>query len=120
VSNISKDKLKERIRRTSPAHEQLIDPVKNENDGVNVDVHVNENVNVNDDVNENVNVNVYVQPKVNRRPKFEDVYVRHTFFIERSLLEELNRRAAGEKGEKTRILNEALRAYLRFGDNRED
>jgi uncharacterized protein (DUF4415 family) len=89
-----KDRLKDRIRRSS-AHDQLIEPIGQ----------------VNDDVNKNVNV--YVPPRVSRRPKFEDMYTRQTFYIENELLEQMNQLAGGEKGEKTRIINEALRAYLK-------
>ncbi len=86
----AKDKIKNRIRPS--VHEELIEA---------------ENVNV----NENDDVNVYGKKRT-KRPKFEDRFVRHTSYIEKELLEKLNNVADGEKGEKTRIINEALRGYL--------
>ncbi len=79
------NRMKENARRTSP-HEQLIDS----------------------DVNVNVNVNVHKVQKA----KFEERFTRATVYLENELLEALNQVAAGEKGEKTRIVNEALRQYL--------
>lgn len=104
-----KDRLKDRIRRPS-VHEQLIDPVETDE---NEDVNTNRNVNVNVNDDTNTNINVYSPPRVNRRPKFEDTHTRQTYYIENELLEELTQLAGNEKGEKTRIINEALRGYLK-------
>lgn len=82
----AKDDIKKRIRPS--VHKELIEPE-----------------NVNDDVN------VYGKKRT-KKPKFEDRFVRHTSYIEKELLEKLNAAADGEKGEKTRIINEALRSYL--------
>ena len=107
-----KDELKNKVRsERKSAHAQLIEPTTDTNENVNVDVNsnvdVNENVNV--DVNSNVDVNV-IKPK---RKRFEEIHTRATFFIENELLNLLNIMAGEEKGEKTRIVNEALRKYLK-------
>ncbi len=89
-----KDNLKDKIRlsRTS-VHEQLIE----EDNDVNV--------------NNYDYVNIYGKKRT-KKLRFEEKYIRHTSYIEKELLEKLNRLADGEKGEKTRIINEALRDYL--------
>ena len=92
-----KERLKQQARNRPSVHDELIDTGKGTGNG-------------NDDVNDNVNV---YPPRVSRRPKFEDTHTRSTFYIENDLLEQMNRLADGEKGEKTRIINEALRAYLK-------
>ncbi|MCM3774051.1 hypothetical protein M3225_26910 [Priestia aryabhattai] len=51
-------------------------------------------------------------PKTKKK-KWEDNYTRATVYIQNDRLEELNRRAGTEKGEKTRIVNEALREYFK-------
>lgn len=63
--------------------------------------------------NNNVDRNVNVAPRVSRRPKFEESHTRATFYIQNELLEQLNQFDGNEKGEKTRMINEALEAYLR-------
>lgn len=50
--------------------------------------------------------------KVNRKKKFEDRYTRATFYIDNDLLEMIQQEAGDEKGEKTRIINDALRRYF--------
>lgn len=51
-------------------------------------------------------------PKTKKK-KWEDNYTRATFYVQNDILDEVNRLAGTEKGEKTRIVNEALQAYLR-------
>jgi len=94
VSNL-KESLKHKIKNRpgGSVHAQLIE----------------EDVNVND----NVNVNVY--RKKARKERFEERFVRHTHYIEKTLLEKLNSAAGDEKGEKTRIINAALSEYLKKG-----
>lgn len=50
-------------------------------------------------------------PKI-RTNKWEDNYKRSTVFIQNDTMDELNRRVGREKGEKTRIVNEALQEYF--------
>lgn len=92
MSNSMKDMLKNKVR--SSVHTQLIDT----------------NNNTNTDVNKNVNVNVFDKPR--KKQKFEDTHTRQTYYIENRLLAQLNDAAGDEKGEKTRIINEAIRQYL--------
>lgn len=95
MSNM-KEKLKSKIKE-HPAHTQLIHPVE-------------------EDTNVNVNENVYVDVNVNidkpKRKRFEETHSRQTYYIENDLIEKLNQQAGSEKGEKTRIVNEAIRWYL--------
>lgn len=65
----------------------------------------------------NVHEEMFEEPPVvnypkTRRVKWEDRYKRATFYVENETLAELDRRAGTEKGEKTRMINEALQAYL--------
>lgn len=108
MSNL-KDQLKNKLKGQSPAHTQLIEPVNVDVDGnINVDGNVDENKNIY--VNTNTNVNVIKKVK---KKKFEEKYTRQTYYIDNELLRELNRIAGNEKGEKTRIINEALARYLK-------
>lgn len=75
------------MRNTSSVHHELIEPVI-------------------------TNVNVDVNVKVNKKKKFEEKFTRQTYYIENELLEKLHQEAGNEKGEKTRIINEALRQYF--------
>ena len=88
MSNM-KDSLKNKVRSgKESAHAQLFDQI-----------NTNENTNV--DVNET------------KKKKFEDMYTRATFYINNDLLSWLKEVCGDEKGEKTRIINEALRAYMK-------
>jgi hypothetical protein len=94
VSNL-KDQIKSKMKES--AHTQLIDPI--------------ELAYTKEDTNVNNNVNVNIKPP-KRRVKFEDRYTRQTYYIQNELVAKINQIAENEKGEKTRIINEALRAYL--------
>jgi uncharacterized protein (DUF4415 family) len=95
-----KDLIKNKVKSSQhSAHNILIDPVEETTQNTNVDV------------NENVDVNV--NKKERKRKKFEDNFTRQTYYIQNDLLEKLNEVAGSEKGEKTRIINEALRKYLK-------
>ncbi len=96
----SKNNLKNRIQTRSDVHKQLIS-----GEDENTSTEEEEEINVNRNVNENVNV--YKK----RKDKFEDRYVRQTFYIEKNLLSKLNQ-VSEEKGDKTRIINEALQKHL--------
>jgi len=78
-----KDRLKDRVRSSPSVHSQLIDSI---DPGI---------------------------PTKKRKVKFEEKYTRATFYIENDLLKELDKEARDEKGEKTRIVNEAIRKYLK-------
>lgn len=47
-----------------------------------------------------------------KEEKFDDLYTRHTVYIQNELGDKLSKRSAGSRGEKTRIINEALKEYL--------
>ncbi|MBM7554411.1 hypothetical protein [Thalassobacillus pellis] len=47
-----------------------------------------------------------------KKKKFDDKYKRATFYVENDLIKQLDKQAGKEKGEKTRLVNEALRQYL--------
>jgi len=92
-----KDSLKNKVRSgKESAHAQLFDQI-NTNENTNVDVNENTNVDVNE----------------TKKKKFEDMYTRATFYINNDLLSWLKEVCGDEKGEKTRIINEALRAYMK-------
>lgn len=82
-----KDAIKNKMKKPTSVHHELIEPI-------------------------NTNVNVDVNVKVNKKKKFEEKFTRQTYYIENELLEKLNQEAGSEKGEKTRIINEALRNYF--------
>ena len=64
-------------------------------------------------VNVNVNVNNKYNLGINKETGFENLYKRQTFYIHKDLIEKLNQfTVKAPKGEKTRILNEALEQYL--------
>ncbi|SDE59637.1 hypothetical protein SAMN04487777_11751 [Priestia aryabhattai B8W22] len=62
-----------------------------------------------------------IQTEENKQPNFpktkkvkwEDNYTRATVYIQNDTLAELNHRAGTEKGEKTRIVNEALQDFFK-------
>lgn len=88
MSNNAKDRMKDRIRSSSRAHDLLIEPV------------------------ETVNETKPQNASPRRREKFTDRHTPQTFYIENELLEAFHLAAGNEKGEKTRIINDALRNYL--------
>lgn len=116
------DAIKQKVRQsgTSTVHSAIIDtniisddrkeiagitPEKGKSD-VDVNVHVNGDVNVNENVAE-------VAPLRERRPKFEDNHVRQTVWVRKEYVELIEKEALGERGEKTRIVNDALEQYFR-------
>lgn len=53
------------------------------------------------------------EPAASPRILFESCYKRETYYIREDLVREINRRSAAVgKGEKTRIINQALAQYL--------
>lgn len=125
--------LKQKVRRQSAAHDQLITPANtnvdagkntninaNVNAGENTDVNADENVSVNNNVDNNVGVDLQqakqqVLERKKARPKkvkFDQKYDKMTFYILKELVDLINEEAAGEKGEKTRIINDALKMYF--------
>jgi hypothetical protein len=89
------NQLKKKIKGTGTVHNQLIDT---NNDYVNDDVNINE-----------LSIKTTMKSK---RQKFEERYRRDTFWIRNDLKEKLNAQCEGEKGEKTRIINEAIEMYF--------
>lgn len=51
-------------------------------------------------------------PKTKKK-KWEDNYKRATFYVQNDTMDAIERYAGNEKGEKTRIINEALQDWLR-------
>lgn len=50
--------------------------------------------------------------KAQKKKKFDEKYKRATFYVENDIIKQLDKQAGKEKGEKTRLVNEALRQYL--------
>lgn len=48
-----------------------------------------------------------------KKPKFEELYDRDTVWIKKELKQKISEAAQGERGEKTKIINEALEEYFR-------
>ena len=55
-----------------------------------------------------------------RKKKWEDRFDRKTFYIEKETFAELERIAGGEKGEKTRIINQALQKFMGFKPSQQE
>jgi uncharacterized protein (DUF4415 family) len=91
VSN-QKDDLKQKLRSKSSTYELLIDAVSKPVER-NAEHEVQE----------------WGRP---RKKKFVERHTPQTFYIENEILTELRRLAGTEKGEKTRIVNEALKQYF--------
>lgn len=139
--------LKQKVRRQSAAHDQLITPANvddgkntnintNENTGKNVGENAGENISVNNNVDTNDNKNVIVDADISgdnnvgfdfqqakqqvlerkkarqRKVRFDEKYKKMTFYILKELAELIDEEAEGEKGEKTRIINDALKMYF--------
>lgn len=47
-----------------------------------------------------------------RKVKFDQKYHKMTFYVNKELVDLINEEAAGERGGKTRIINEALKMYF--------
>lgn len=117
--------LKQKVRRQSAAHDQLITPANTNVDAgknTNINANVNTSVTVGADTNVDNNVGVDLQQakqqvleRKKARPKkvkFDQKYDKMTFYILKELVDLINEEAAGEKGEKTRIINDALKMYF--------
>lgn len=98
--------FKDKIRKRTTVYDELFSA---NNTNENVNVNDNENNDVDGNVNRNVNVNI----KRSKKKKFEEEHTRQTYYIRNDILETLHEVAGNEKGEKTRIINEALEMYLK-------
>lgn len=58
-----------------------------------------------------VHVNVHVDEKPKKK-KFEELYARATLWVKREHMQTIEDLCRGERGEKTRIINEALDEYF--------
>lgn len=104
--------IKDRVKNStgSSLHGQLIDTSIIDED---------KKANSNPNNSENVNVNVsepqhnLIQPKKEKKKKFEELHTRDTFWIKNELAELLKIECDGERGEKTRLINEALELYFK-------
>jgi hypothetical protein len=47
-----------------------------------------------------------------RKKKFEDLYTRQTIWVKKEYVAMIEKESDGERGEKTRILNDALKEYF--------
>lgn len=78
---------------------------------VNVYVPVDENVDV--DVHVDVDVTEPEEPLRERRPRFEETHARQTVWVRKDIVAMIDKASGAERGEKTRIINEALDEYFR-------
>ena len=59
----------------------------------------------------NENINAYVI--ANKKPKFEELHKKDTFWVRTEVLEKLHGITKGNKGLKTQIINEALELFFK-------
>lgn len=88
---------------------------ESKNGSVNESDIGNENTSVSDAVNKSVLENIDVSRIASKRPKkpkFEELHKKDNVWIKNELYEVLNALTKGNKGEKTRIINEALLLYF--------
>lgn len=88
MSDNRMDQLKNKIRSTGSGavHNQLIDAVNTDS--------------------------LITPPNKQKKKKFEDTHSRDTFWLKNEIKEQLDGLCKGERGEKTRIINEALTMYF--------
>jgi hypothetical protein len=106
------DAIKNKVKNSSnqSVHGALIDT-----DIINDDKKANsgsENVNVH--VNVNVDEkNTGAAQKREKKKRFEELYSRDTIWIKNDLKGKITEECEGERGEKTRLINEALEEYFK-------
>ena len=90
------------------------------NVNVNKNVHVNNNEVVNADIDVNVIENVVVKVdgglgklSYPKKVKFDDSHCRQTVYINKDYWAKINKIAGNEKGIKTKVINDALEAWLK-------
>jgi hypothetical protein len=137
-----KDRFKSLVRDKSEGNQSnsaasaLLKENINETKNANVNVNASENTSVNVDVNESMdklankeptrtevgngdysevdllNIANKVAKEKKKKKKFEDQHSKQTYWIRNDVLEALNK-IARERGEKTRIINNALIDYIK-------
>ena len=90
------------------------------NVNVNKNVHVNNNEVVDNDIDVNVIENVVVKVdgdsgklSYSKKVKFDDSHCRQTVYINKDYWAKINEIASNEKGIKTKVINDALEAWLK-------
>ena len=89
------------------------------NVNVNKNVHVNNNEVVDNDIDVNVIENVVVKVddsgklSYSKKVKFDDTHCRQTVYINKDHWAKINDLAGSEKGIKTKVINDALEAWLK-------
>ena len=90
------------------------------NVNVNKNVHVNNNEVVDNDIDVNVIENVVVKVdgglgklSYPKKVKFDDSHCRQTVYINKDYWAKINKIAGNEKGIKTKVINDALEAWLK-------
>lgn len=121
------EQLRERINKRGNTRAKLIGvDSQTEKDSANEEQNINQNVsqNINNVGNENVEPIHESTPKAStrkRKPrskkdlekeKFINKYQPRTFYVRPELLKKFDKYSGGLKGEKTRMINEALEEYL--------
>lgn len=112
-----KEPAPEKAPKKKQRNKKVSDSVpKKEPENVPVNIYVKdgqtEPVKVNAHDEEIVMVPRKRRRKPRQKPKFEDLYTPHTFHIQNDLLERFLNMSGNIKGEKTRMINEAIREYL--------
>jgi hypothetical protein len=87
------------------------DMVKNINKTTSENNSVNESDNNSISESENDNINAYII--ANKKPKFEELHKKDTFWIKNEILEKLHGITKGNKGLKTQIINDSLELFFK-------
>jgi metal-responsive CopG/Arc/MetJ family transcriptional regulator len=76
-----------------------------------LDNNISDNENINESENTFNNVTAYII--ANKKPKFEELHKKDTFWVKNEVLEKLHEITKGNKGMKTQIINEALELFFK-------
>lgn len=78
-----------------------------------LDNNISKNENINESENTSDNDNVIAYIIANKKPKFEELHKKDTFWIRNEILDKLHGLTKGNKGMKTQIINEALEMFFK-------
>ena len=87
------------------------DMVKNINKSMDENTSVNESNNNYVSESENDNINAYII--ANKKPKFEELHKKDTFWVRNEILDKLHGITKGNKGLKTQIINDSLELFFK-------
>ncbi|WP_274655613.1 hypothetical protein [Paenibacillus humicola] len=106
------DAIKAKVRQSggTSVHAQIIDTSIIEEDRKTMTSPVQQKIDEYVDVN--VDVNVPKRSARGKKQKFEELHARQTFWVRKDFVELIEQESEGARGEKTRVINEALEEYF--------